>query len=150
MELQDSILDFDNEKKVNYDVYLASKGERLANFLLDTVFIYVIMFGFMFLFPNVLEEESMASSVFSILLVLFFPSYWILSEYFLGKTPAKYVTRTTVTTENGGKPGFWKIVGRTLCRQISFEPFSFFGSTPVGWHDSISGTRVVKDIFFVE
>jgi hypothetical protein len=31
---------------------------------------------------------------------------------------------------------------RTICRFIPFEAFSFFGQK--GWHDSISGTNVVK------
>ena len=75
------------------------------------------------------------------------PGYWILSEYFFGKTPAKFLTKTKVVTKFGTKPSFWTIVGRTLCRLIPFEAFSFLGSRPVGWHDSISGTLVVNDTF---
>jgi len=148
MELQESILDFDNEK-VNPKTHLASKGERFVNFLIDTMFIYLCLFGYLYLFADSLEE-SMSPTLLNTLYILILPSYWILLEYFLGKTLAKFITRTSVIAKNGGKPGFWKIVGRTLCRQIPFEPFSFLGSTPVGWHDSLSGTRVVRDEFFLE
>ena len=43
--------------------------------------------------------------------------------------------------ENGTKPRFGQVIGRTLCRFVPFEAFSFFGER--GWHDKIPKTRVV-------
>ncbi len=65
-------------------------------------------------------------------------------EYFLGRTPGKFVTGTVVLDENGEKPRFWQIVGRTAARFIPFEVFTFFGKESRGWHDSLSKTVVVS------
>jgi uncharacterized RDD family membrane protein YckC len=46
---------------------------------------------------------------------------------------------------DGNKPNVPQIIGRTFARFIPFEPFSVaFGSSNNGWHDSLSGTRVVS------
>ena len=63
------------------------------------------------------------------------------------RSPGKFLTGTKVVNESGGKPTFGQILGRSLCRFIPFEAFSFlFGdsSRVVGWHDKFSGTLVVK------
>ena len=64
-------------------------------------------------------------------------------EQCLGKTPAKYITRTQVLAVDGKKPAFAAIVVRNLCRFIPFEAFSFLGEK--GWHDQFSNTIVVED-----
>jgi hypothetical protein len=35
-------------------------------------------------------------------------------------------------------------LGRSAARSIPFEPFSFLGGQPTGWHDRLSETRVVR------
>jgi hypothetical protein len=43
------------------------------------------------------------------------------------------------------QPTLPHLLGRTFSRIIPFEPFSFLDKNhPVGWHDSLSGTRVVS------
>jgi len=37
----------------------------------------------------------------------------------------------------------FSVLARTAIRCIPFEPFSFLGSDPEGWHDNWSKTRVV-------
>ena len=76
--------------------------------------------------------------------VVVFLAYYIGMEVSAGKTVGKYVTGTQVITEDGELPSAGTVVIRTLCRMIPFEAFSFFGSTPRGWHDKLSKTRVVK------
>lgn len=49
-----------------------------------------------------------------------------------------------VVREDGGKPSLGQVLGRTACRLIPFEAFSFLGSSGVGMHDSIPDTRVVR------
>jgi uncharacterized RDD family membrane protein YckC len=77
-----------------------------------------------------------------LLTVLF---YYIGMESLFGKTFGKFITRTRVVNSAGGPPSFGQVVGRSLARFIPFEAFSFFGGKghPVGWHDSLSNTRVV-------
>ncbi|HEX2675275.1 MAG TPA: RDD family protein, partial [Polyangiales bacterium] len=71
-------------------------------------------------------------------------AYYIFFEAVFGRTPGKMLTGTRVVTVDGGTPSFTQILGRNLARYVPFEPFSFFGDDAVGWHDSWSGTRVVK------
>ncbi|MEM6265057.1 MAG: RDD family protein, partial [Bacteroidota bacterium] len=66
-------------------------------------------------------------------------------EAAFGKTPGKFVTKTQVVNKDGGKPTPGQLIGRTFARFIPFDAFSFLASNPVGWHDSLSKTRVVKD-----
>ena len=69
--------------------------------------------------------------------------YYAGTELLCYRTPAKFLTGTIVVAENGGPPTSGQILGRTLCRFIPFEAFSFLGTPSVGWHDTIPKTRVV-------
>lgn len=70
--------------------------------------------------------------------------YYVPLEAMFGRTLGKLVTGTKVVDENGNPPTWGKAFGRTLCRFIPFEAFSFFKSDARGWHDSIPKTYVVK------
>ncbi len=70
--------------------------------------------------------------------------YYVPLEALFGRTLGKLVTGTKVVDENGNPPTWGKAFGRTLCRFIPFEAFSFFKSDARGWHDSIPKTYVVK------
>ena len=71
-------------------------------------------------------------------------SYYNLFEAWFGKSPAKFITRTRVLTLRGEKPGWLDIMGRSLCRIIPFDAFSFlFGAD---WHDRFSRTIVVSEL----
>jgi uncharacterized RDD family membrane protein YckC len=74
----------------------------------------------------------------------FFTAYYVLLEATLGWTVAKLITATRVVDEDGCRPAFLKVLGRSLARSVPFEPFSFLGRTGIGWHDRWSGTRVVS------
>lgn len=148
MNDSDHILDFEptDQPVYNPDDHLASTGNRLANYFLDSIGLNILMYFIMFLFggaASVMGEEILLVAVVAVLLCV--PGYYIGFEYLLGKTPAKFLTKTKVVDMNGQKPTIGAIVGRSFARMIPFEPFSFLGSRPVGWHDSLSGTRVVED-----
>lgn len=71
--------------------------------------------------------------------------YYFVFENGFGRTPAKYLTGTKVVNKDGGRPSFNQILGRTFTRFVPIEAFTFlFSRHPVGWHDSWSGTRVVR------
>ena len=72
--------------------------------------------------------------------------YYTVLEVISGRTLGKLLTGTKVVATNGSPASVGQILGRSLCRFIPFEAFSFFGGAgrPVGWHDSISKTRVVE------
>lgn len=124
---------------------------RLVNFLLDAFFIGLI--GFVFhLFSSLLvalltpftQIQIVSSALLEIINFILVLGYGLFFEAIWQKTPAKWITKTKVVSNDGSKPKFWRIVGRSLARFIPFEPFSYLFS-PVGWHDSLSNTLVVPD-----
>ncbi len=129
----------------------ASSGKRLANYFLDRflvlVAVFVIIFGLtLILHP---KDGSGIGSIISLLGFVIVPIYYILTEYFFQKTPAKYATKTKVVKKDGSRPDFWDILGRNAARIIPFEQFSFLFKD-IGWHDSLSGTLVVPDDYTSE
>lgn len=73
--------------------------------------------------------------------------YYIPMEGLFGFTVGKLITGTRVVNEQGGRPTFGQIVGRTFARFIPFEPFSVLFSSDGnarGWHDSLARTWVVR------
>ncbi|MCX6822834.1 MAG: RDD family protein [candidate division SR1 bacterium] len=128
------------------DFLIAPMGKRFLNHILDTIFVYIFAFvcGIFIGLVGLLDIiENTNEAVLGLIILLV---YFVLSEYIWGKTPAKFITRTKVINTYGEKPDFWNVCGRTLCRCIPFEAFSFLGNAhPRGWHDSISKTYVVED-----
>ena len=64
-------------------------------------------------------------------------------EFSCQRTLAKFITGTKVVTAKRDRPSIGQILGRTLSRYIPFEAFSCLDRRPIGWHDSLSGTRVI-------
>jgi uncharacterized RDD family membrane protein YckC len=119
-------------------------GTRLLNYILDLVAYYIIALILGFILGatgSYYLIEGMNDTVLGLMIIT---SYYIFFEAVFGQTIGKMITKTKVVTANGEKPSFLNITGRTLCRFIPFEAFSFLGSDAVGWHDSISNTRVIK------
>jgi uncharacterized RDD family membrane protein YckC len=129
----------------------APLGLRFANYILDFIAYYIltflvgIVFGIILLLtetdPSWLENLSVFSKLFFYFTLK--SSYYIFFEAVFGQTLGKMITKTKVVDENGDKPTLERIMTRTLCRFIPFEAFSFLVPNPIGWHDSLSRTRVV-------
>ncbi|MBN2891560.1 MAG: RDD family protein [Bacteroidales bacterium] len=151
---EDAILVVENKKKEDesdLDVNMASQGKRLANRLLDYVFILVLalvfgvilgLIGVFFNFPDVFNEDLNLLQRYFLGFMLS-SVYYVVLEATTGRTIAKFITGTKVVNKDGKKPGFTEILGRTLCRAIPFEAFSFL-STSYGLHDRLSNTKVVN------
>jgi uncharacterized RDD family membrane protein YckC len=127
------------------DEYLlrdAGMGARLLNFLIDT---FLSRFVATMVAIVVLRAAGPgdATAVLSVVIVLGgMVGYYVVFEGIFGWTVGKLITGTRVLRADGNKPNVPQIIGRTFARFIPFEPFSvLFGR---GWHDSLSGTRVVK------
>lgn len=132
----------------------ASQGKRLVNFIIDFVAVRILSFaaGFTFgiLFVVINGGEFTRDQEFMLNLAGFGISIATLLAYFVllegvGKvTIGKLLTGTRVVSANGGTASFGQIVGRSFARMIPFEPLSFLiGDKTSGWHDSLSGTRVI-------
>lgn len=128
----------------------AGKGARLGNFLIDYATQYAISFGVIALIVFVFEEtgliflESLPGKLLGIPIVV---SYYFILEVTTGKTLGKLVTGTKVVDEHGQPATAGQILGRSFCRLIPFEAFSFLGNEGRGWHDTIPKTYVVKTRF---
>lgn len=147
----DEILDdlLHDEQPIEYP--LADKGIRFVNFFVDRL----VMFGLSFvlgIFLALIGKEHLLYAldeggilmdwIFGVIVGTF---YYSLFEYLAGgRSIAKFLTGTKVVSEDGNPITYPQILGRTLSRFVPFEPFSFLGDQPIGWHDSWSGTRVVK------
>ena len=121
----------------------ASTGQRFANLLLDYVGYMVVSMGLgvvVGLIGAIEWIEGPLGNVFGLVIMF---GYYTFFEAVLGRTPAKFLTRTRVVDVNGGRPSLAQILGRTAARFVPFEPFSFFGSAH-GWHDRWSNTRVIR------
>ena len=149
MENRDNILDF-TPLQQHPRAFVADTGLRFANFIIDRMAGTGLFYAGVFLSASITSDigNDALSSLIILAAFAIIPGYYIVLEYFWGKTLGKFLTKTRVVNEAGKQPSFWNIVGRSLCRFIPFEPFSFFGGgKPIGWHDSISKTYVVMDSF---
>ena len=120
---------------------LATHGQRLANMLVDQVAIQVLGVAAGFVLA-VLGRVPRGVTAFAVGAAIAFCYYTVLESSF-GRTLGKLVTGTRVIAEDGGEARFGQVLGRSFARMIPFEPFSFRAG-PVGWHDSMSGTRVIR------
>ncbi|NUY81550.1 RDD family protein [Flavobacterium sp. MAH-1] len=134
----------------------APKGLRLAHFLIDyfaIIALYVILsiaFTLIVIATGGMPSQSYPTTNIALSLLLWFLpyfAYYFVWEALAGRTLGKLITGTIVIHESGEKPTPRTIFIRTLCRFIPFEAFSFLGDT--GWHDSISGTCVVKKHIYI-
>ena len=137
--------------------HTASIGLRLANFLADQVIMIVLLILIVIFFSAFLRTvlppaaENVLTVIIGLIAIFFGGIYYIFFESIWQRTPGKWITKTKVVTLNGGKPTFWRVVGRTLARIIPFEKFSFLvGKYPFGWHDMLSGTMVVPAKYSTE
>jgi uncharacterized RDD family membrane protein YckC len=131
----------------------ASQGKRFANYLLDSLFLFIL--GFIFgaglgivlaiVYPDSLSvfnnDNKLVNYLFGFIVGMI---YYSILEFTTGRTIAKFITKTKVVNEKGEKPDLGSILIRSLCRFIPFEPFSFLGSDASGWHDKLSKTKVIE------
>lgn len=133
---------------------LASQGQRFLNVIIDSLFIYILVLSAgttivligeatnNFVVSGWVENMNFVEIIAYGLLILFL--YYFLSEVYFSRTLAKLVTRTVVVRSDGSKPTIKMIFIRTISRFIVFESLSYLGGSSRGWHDSLSGTYVVK------
>ena len=119
----------------NYKVAIYWK--RAINFVIDYL---PVTMGFTIL------EDSCGTCEENYLIFAAWFFYLMIFELVFGRTPGKLITRTRVICSKTKKsPSFSQVVSRTFSRFIPFEWLSFLSAQPVGWHDSISKTKVVDE-----
>jgi uncharacterized RDD family membrane protein YckC len=133
----------------------ASTGRRFANYIIDTIMVYALVFltgvgmavfseimspGFI----ETLDDSSSGFTLFSYLLgfTVFF-IYYACMEAMFGRTIGKLITGTYVVDKHGRQPSLYTIAMRTLSRFVPFEAFSFLADSR-GWHDRWTDSWVVQ------
>ena len=127
----------------------ASFGQRFLGNIIDGIFINIIAGAGGAAVGLLAESIPVLAVIIAVVAVVFVLSYYFVFEGITGRTVGKYMTGTKVVSEDGSKASFLQIIGRTFCRLIPLEIFSFLfyedKSRPVFWHDALAGTRVVEN-----
>ncbi|NOZ47920.1 MAG: RDD family protein, partial [Chlorobi bacterium] len=129
----------------------ASRTKRLLNWIIDSLIISIIWF-LLFISASkivialglldLIEEGKTYDLNYTILPVLFL--YYLILEGSFKTTIGKLITRTKLVQVNGENIHFFNVLIRTICRLIPFDPLSYLKDNPVGWHDSLSKTRLLN------
>lgn len=145
--------------KKNYqlvDVYQAEKILRFVNFVIDSVFGYIVVvlfFSFCVFVYSMLAGQDFISNaesfgeinpyldqvitgVASALLM------YLLEMITKGRSLGKFITGTKAVKIDGSLPTNSDFLKRNFSRIVPFDTLSFFGS--LGWHDKWSDTRVIN------
>ena len=133
----------------------ATRGVRFANYLIDAVVFYVLIF-FLGLFLGMLyaigikaplqlisyiEGNRAFNYLFSS--ILYFIYIFSIEYLTKGKSIGKFITKTQVVSIDGTMPTQKDFLIRNISRLVPFDGFSFLIGND-GWHDSWSDTRVVN------
>lgn len=131
---------------VTMDHNAVGGGLRFANYIIDRLAVYGLTFvlGMVLGFLNVEFVYNISPLQDALLSILIYILYYVVMEYYFQVTIGKLITGTVVVNMQGNKPEINAILGRSISRIVPFEPFSFLGSSAIGWHDKWSNTRVIK------
>jgi uncharacterized RDD family membrane protein YckC len=129
----------------------ASKGKRLANYLIDLILFYLVFTVVVLIIGalsgdfegSMMRLENTSRLVDTLQTMGAYFVFTFLLEYATkGRSIGKYVTGTAVVKTDGTPLTVTDYLLRNLYRIVPFDALSFFGNS--GWHDSWSSTRVVN------
>jgi uncharacterized RDD family membrane protein YckC len=125
----------------------ASANQRFVNRLVDgVIIIYILLINLASINISSGWGNDFQPEIILLIQLPFLILYYIILEGIFNTTAGKCATGTTIVNEHGQRPGFAQILGRTFCRIIPFEPFSFFRAGSRGWHDTLTNTYVVESV----
>jgi len=138
-----------------YEIVQASTGKRFANYLIDLLFFYLIIFFWAIiaaiLFPEAVEgldEDGSAFGSFGdriVSLIIYGVIMSLIEAIFRGKSIGKLITGTKAVNMDGSDISFSKAFQRGFTRIIPFEPLSAFGNPSHPWHDKWTDTYVIDE-----
>lgn len=113
-----------------------NKGTRFTNFSTDYLIVFLVWLFLSAGSGGVLFEPFIFYSI------LF--SYYFTFEVIRGQTLGKMITNTRVVSKDGTPAGCFKILARSLLRLVPIDIVSYLFGTELGFHDILSGTRLMK------
>ena len=140
--------------ELEYNLVQASSGKRLANYLIDLVVFYVLVFliAMAIAFFNIQTADNDDTSFSSnglidrIIFLLLYGMYMFLVEaLFNGKTFGKLITGTRAVKEDGTALTLKSAFLRGISRAVPFDNFSALGNPSYPWHDKWSDTYVIDE-----
>lgn len=137
--------DFRDDERELRQYEMASKGQRFANYMIDIIIYYFLSFGLGTVTANTgsFSNSILLSYLLSALIITAY--YFLLENFTGGKSIGKFITGTrAVNIDNSSLEPTTALV-RSLVRVVPFEAFSYLGSSPTGWHDDWSKTKVIVD-----
>jgi len=155
MEQQETYLPEIQQPETESPVWVeyASTGQRFANYLIDVIIFYIVMFGMGILLGFLLLATGRSFHSFSndaggkILEYLVAYTFYVIFYTFCegashGRTIGKLITKTKAVRYDDTDITWTDALMRSLCRIVPFEPLSALGGYP--WHDKWSNTKVIK------
>lgn len=138
-----------NYEEIDYRYCHASTGLRFANYFIDTIVIYILIFALgivvYLINPEILDSINDGITE-RIVGMIFYGVIMSFTEAMLnGKSIGKYITKTKAVNLDGSDLTFEKAFTRNLIRIIPFNPLSALGSPCSPWHDKWSQTMVVEE-----
>jgi uncharacterized RDD family membrane protein YckC len=139
-----------DEEWAEEELEAAGLGSRIINYLFDLLgiglfaFVVITLLGILGLEGLLVDSSGRLTDIGLLTGFLIAMTYYSVLEGLTSRTLGKFITGTYVVTDEGLKPSFLTILGRTLCRFMPFEWITFLFSS-VGFHDRLSHTRVVKN-----
>ena len=130
----------------------ASAGKRLANYFIDLIVFYVLVFIVsMFiatLSPSSLDDSGNLVSENPLLERLFWLFMYgvymaAIEGIFKGRSIGKFITGTKAVNMDGTTITVYKAIARGFSRIVPFEPFSALGRNPYPWHDKWNDSLVI-------
>jgi uncharacterized RDD family membrane protein YckC len=132
----------------------ASTGKRLANYLIDLVLFYALLFilGFFLALvsPTFTEIVTSDRSGFGLLdrlitLLLYAVYMSAVEALFHGKSLGKLITRTKAVNPDGSQISTAQAFERGFSRAVPFCAFSAFGNPCDPWQDRWTNTMVINE-----
>jgi uncharacterized RDD family membrane protein YckC len=135
----------------------ASRGKRFANYLIDLIGFYIIVFfwGIVMALVNPQSLEALDYSDSNVganlldrlvTLILFGVYIGFIEAIFKGKTLGKLVTGTKAVYETDGRDiSVGTAFLRGFSRMVPFEAFSALGDPSYPWHDRWTNTIVIDE-----
>lgn len=137
-----------------YQIVQASGGKRFANYIIDLIIFYILMFltGIIIALinPVVIDSINEDDAGFNLLdrlvsLVLYGLYMFIIEGIFKGKSLGKLITGTRAVNEDGSNISFGTALFRGLSRAVPFNALSALGSPAYPWHDKWTKTYVIDE-----
>jgi len=137
-----------------YQIVQASGGKRFANYIIDLIVFYALIFfaGIVIALVNpvVIDSINENDDGFNIIerlvtLVLYGIYMFIIEAIFKGKSLGKLITGTRAVNADGSNISAGTALFRGLSRAVPFNALSALGSPAYPWHDKWTKTYVIDE-----